>query len=68
MQFAIKGTDEQWKQALDGKDINESGTIQIRSVREKRKKVDEKDFEKEAENDKTSKKHKSGKKKKKKKN
>ena len=68
MQFAIKGTDEQWKQALDGKRINESGTIQIRSVREKRKKVDEKDFEKEAENDKTSKKHKSRKKKKKAKN
>jgi hypothetical protein len=65
MQYAIKGTDKQWKNALDGKDINASGTIQIRSVREKRKKVDETDFEREAENDPTSKKDKPRKKKKK---
>lgn len=67
MQYAIKGTDEQWEKALDGKTLNEAGTIQIRSVREKRKNVDDEDFEREAENDKKYKKHKSGKKKKKKK-
>ena len=64
MQFAIKGSEEQWEKALDGKDVTASGTIQIKSVREKRKQVDEADFLKAAENDKVTKKQKSTKKRK----
>ena len=48
MQYAIKGSDEQWNNALDGKEIDATGTVSIRSVREKRKSVDVEDFEKEA--------------------
>jgi N-acetyltransferase 10 len=47
MQYAIKGTDDQWSQALDGMQVNEAGTVSIRSVREKRKNVDAEDIEKE---------------------
>lgn len=53
MQYAIKGSDKQWNEALDG-EINEAGTVSIKSVREKRKLVDTEDFEHEA-------KHESGK-------
>lgn len=53
MQYAIKGSDEQWQKALDGKEMTESGgTVQIKSVREKRKTVDEQDFEREANSEK----------------
>jgi N-acetyltransferase 10 len=48
MQYAIKGSDEQWNDALDGREVDANGTISIRSVREKRKSVDVEDFEKEA--------------------
>jgi len=65
MQYAVKGSEEQWGRALSGRDIAEAGTVQIRSVREKRKGVDEEDFKREAEHQ--SKKAKSSKKKKKKK-
>lgn len=66
MHFAVKGSDDQWAKALEGKDMSASGTIQIKSVREKRKQVDEEDFQKAADNDKTTKKHKPNKNKKKK--
>ena len=66
MQYAIKGSDEQWEKALEGKDISENGSLQIRSIREKRKGVDETDFEREAQSEPASKKSKSNKKKKKK--
>ncbi|CAJ1937433.1 unnamed protein product [Cylindrotheca closterium] len=66
MQFAVKGSDEQWTKALEGKDISASGTIQIKSVREKRKQLDEEDFQKAADNDKATKKQKPNKTKKKK--
>ena len=59
MQYAVKGSDEQWEKALDGKDnvIDESsGTVQIRSIREKRKSLDDEDFEKEAQFEQQSKK------------
>jgi N-acetyltransferase 10 len=48
MQYAIKGNDDQWNEALDGQEVNEAGTVSIRSVREKRKNVDAEDIEKEA--------------------
>ena len=65
MQFAVKGSDSQWSKALEGKEISASGTVQIRSVREKRKGVDESDFDHEAKSEPVSKKSKSHKKKKK---
>lgn len=46
--YAVKGTDEQWDNVLDGKDVDVSTTIQIKSSREKRK-VDEEEIEKEIE-------------------
>ena len=65
MHFAVKGSDEQWSKALEGKDISAPGNIQIKSVREKRKQLDEEDFQKAADIDRTTKKHKPSKKKKK---
>lgn len=66
MQFAVKGSDEQWAKALKGKEITQSGTVQIESVREKRKQVNEEDFLKASDNDKmVTKKHKPNKNKKK---
>jgi hypothetical protein len=62
MQYAIKGSDKQWEKALKGKEISESGTVQIHSVREKRKQLDEEDFKKEAELNPASKKQKANKK------
>jgi hypothetical protein len=52
MQYAVKGTDEQWKNVLDGKDVLASGSVSIRSVREKRKSVDDEDIDREANNEK----------------
>ena len=66
MQFAVKGSDEQWAKALEGREIRGPGTIQIESVREKRKQVNEDDFHKAADNDRVAKKRKSNKTKKKK--
>jgi N-acetyltransferase 10 len=48
MQYAIKGSSEQWKKALKDKEIKGSGTIQIQRVREKRKAVDEEAMQNEA--------------------
>jgi N-acetyltransferase 10 len=47
MQYAVKGTDEQWDMALEGKDVEGPATVSIRSVRDKRKTVDLADIEKE---------------------
>ena len=63
MQYAIKGSDDQWKQLLKDKEINESGTVQIQSVRQKRKTLEGDDFEKEDNNDRKPKKTKKKKKK-----
>lgn len=47
MQYAVKGSDEQWAKVLDGKSIEGPGTVQIQSIREKRK-IEEADVENEA--------------------
>mmetsp|Transcript_9751 Transcript_9751/g.29050 ORF Transcript_9751/g.29050 Transcript_9751/m.29050 type:complete len:1123 (-) Transcript_9751:182-3550(-) len=52
MQYRIKGSDEQWEEILDGKEIGETGMVSVRSVRDKRKAVDDEDMQKEASNDK----------------
>ena len=64
MQYAIKGSTKQWEKALEGKDLDGAGTVQIQSTREKRK-LDEEDLKKEEKNSRS--KHGSGKKDKKKK-
>jgi len=64
MQYAIKGSDEQWENILDGKKVGETGMVSVRSVREKRKAVDSEDMEKEAQHEKTKESKKSKKKKK----
>jgi hypothetical protein len=46
MQYAVKGSDEQWAKALEGKTTGGPSTVQIQSVRTKRK-IDEEDMEKE---------------------
>ena len=47
MQYAIKGTDDQWSSAL--KDREEAGTVAIKSVRESKRKLDDRDVEREIE-------------------
>ena len=47
MQYAVKGSNDQWTKALDGKSMDGPGTVQIQSVREKRK-IEDDDLEKEA--------------------
>ncbi len=52
MQYAVKGSDEQWTKALNGKDIADSGTVKIHStqqVKEKRK-LDSDDIQREIDN------------------
>ena len=44
MRYVVKGSDEQWKKALEGRELGGTGTIQISSVREKRK-IEEEDEE-----------------------
>jgi N-acetyltransferase 10 len=34
MQYAVKGSDEQWTKALNGKDIADSGTVKIHSTQQ----------------------------------
>ena len=46
MQYAVKGSDDQWAKALDGKSVEGPGTVRIQSVREKRK-IDDDEVEKE---------------------
>ena len=52
MQYTIKGSDKDWDQLLDGKEVSETGMVSVRSVREKRKAVDAEDMEKEAQQEK----------------
>lgn len=52
MQYKIKGSDKDWDQLLDGKEVSETGMVSVRSVREKRKAVDAEDMEKEAQHEK----------------
>jgi N-acetyltransferase 10 len=47
MQYTIKGSDEQWDNILDGKEVSETGMVSVASVRDKRKSVDAEDMEKE---------------------
>eukprot|EP00522_Entomoneis_paludosa_P018351 CAMPEP_0172451884 /NCGR_PEP_ID=MMETSP1065-20121228/9723_1 /TAXON_ID=265537 /ORGANISM="Amphiprora paludosa, Strain CCMP125" /LENGTH=1112 /DNA_ID=CAMNT_0013203855 /DNA_START=47 /DNA_END=3385 /DNA_ORIENTATION=+ len=66
MQYAIKGSDEQWSKLLDGKDVKAGpATVQIQTVRPKRKAVDEDDIEQEAQREKLGRKGSGGKKSKK---
>jgi N-acetyltransferase 10 len=51
MQYAIKGSDEQWSKVLESGDLNEAGTVSIKSVRPKRKNVDTDDYEREAQHE-----------------
>ena len=53
MQYTIKGSDDQWDKLLEGKEIGETGMVTVRSVRDKRKAVDDEDMEKEAQHEKT---------------
>jgi len=51
MQYAIKGSDKEWSEALKESEVNENGTIAIRSVQEKagKRKLGEEDIEREGE-------------------
>jgi hypothetical protein len=51
MQYVVKGSNEQWSEALKGKNVQASGTIQIQGVRNKRKAIDEEAMKREAEKD-----------------
>jgi hypothetical protein len=46
MQYAVKGSKEQWEKVLEGKSLDGPATVQIQTVREKRK-LDDEDVEKE---------------------
>ena len=46
MQYVVKGSDEQWANVLEGKSLDGPATVQIQTVREKRK-IDEEQVEKE---------------------
>jgi len=50
MQYAVKGSDEQWSKVLNGKDITDSGTVKIHSTREvgEKRKLESEDIEREA--------------------
>merc|ERR1712226_1754994 len=42
MQYSVKGSDDQWSRVLHGKDLEEgTGTVQIQTIRAKRKAVNE---------------------------
>ena len=52
-EYAVKGSDKQWSKALNGKDLEGgTGTVQIQTVRTKRKALDGDDIENEAEKEK----------------
>lgn len=50
MQYVIKGSDKQWAKALEGKSIGGPASVQIQSVRDKRK-LEADDMEREASNE-----------------
>ena len=67
MQYAIKGSNEQWQDALEMQKVDSKGTIQIRSQGEgsiMKRKLNDDDIEKEVSNQSSSRKDKSSKKKK----
>lgn len=53
MQYAVKGSDEQWSKVLNGRDVTESGTVKIHGVREvgEKRKLGSEDIEREANNE-----------------
>lgn len=53
MQYVVKGSDEQWRKVLDGHGHDGPGTVQIQSVRDKRRALEEDDIENEAKRDET---------------
>ena len=68
MQYAIKGSNEQWQDALEMQKVDSKGTIQIRSQGEgsiMKRKLNDDDIEKEVSNQSSSRKDKSSNKKKK---
>ena len=51
MQYVIKGSDDQWSKALEEKEVDDTtGTVKISSVRDAKRKLDQRDIEKEIEN------------------
>jgi N-acetyltransferase 10 len=49
MQYAIKGSDKQWSQALQDREVDEDGVVSIKSVRHAKRKLEAKDIEAEGE-------------------
>jgi N-acetyltransferase 10 len=64
MQYVVKGSDNQWKKALEDKELDGPSTVQIHGLREKRRAVDEDDMEREDVNEKKTTKQRSSSKKK----
>lgn len=51
MQYVVKGSDDQWSKALEEKEVDDTtGTVKISSVRDAKRKLDQRDIEKEIEN------------------
>lgn len=50
MQFAVKGTDEDWKKALGGQEVGSTGVVQIQSNAggKAKRKLNQEDINKEA--------------------
>lgn len=50
MQYAVKGSDEQWNKVLNDKDVLNSDTVKIHSIREvgEKRKLDSEDIAREA--------------------
>jgi N-acetyltransferase 10 len=44
MQYAIKGSEADWSQALEGREVDESGVVSVKSVRKAKRKLEEKDI------------------------
>ena len=56
MQYVVQGSQDQWDKALEGKKLlddedDQTGTVTISGIRQKRKVIDEDDVEREAAND-----------------
>jgi N-acetyltransferase 10 len=44
MQYAIKGSEADWSKALEGREVDESGVVSVKSVRKAKRKLEEKDI------------------------
>jgi hypothetical protein len=53
MQYAVKGNEEQWRRALDGREATGGGMVQIHTVRPAKRKLEDKDIQREAQTDST---------------